>query len=498
MKSHSLHSFKRRLATLCSALISGSLILLSGCALTEKDRVETEAPRNSAAHLRAVDQVLAQATQSPQPAQTTQTYPIDLRTALRLGQAESYTIKLAKERIEQARAKRQEARSLVLPNLSIGASYYYQDGRLQGSNGTSTDIQRSGSQFGFGSGTFGAGPTTQPGLAASFSLSDAIYAPLAAAQAQRAAQFHGETVEHRTLEKIAVAYFDLLGAHALHQVAKASRDQATELAKITESFARSGEGLTSEAERAAAAQLLTESDLAEATNTADQRSVQLAELLRLPLETRFLPASDELMPIEIVAKNSEIDQLTEQALSHRPEVKEYAAMTLEAQQRLRQERYDPLLPKLSAGVSSSAFAGNVGSSPGDYEGRSEFSGMVFWEVRGLGLGHRSRTQHKRSALEERQIKTMELQDQIRSEIKQLYLTSQSQQRVLALSKEAVERAQKSYELNQTRAFENQGLPIEALQSISSLTTAHRRYAQAITDYNQTQFRLYTALGQPTW
>ena len=62
--------------------------------------------------------------------------------------------------------------------------------------------------------------------------------------------------------------------------------------------------------------------------------------------------------------------------------------------------------------------------------------------------------------------------------------------------EAVTKARRSYALNRTRVFENQGLPIETLQAIQSLATAQSLHRDAVIDYNLAQFQLYTALGQP--
>lgn len=40
------------------------------------------------------------------------------------------------------------------------------------------------------------------------------------------------------------------------------------------------------------------------------------------------------------------------------------------------------------------------------------------------------------------------------------------------------------------------LPIEVLQAMQSLAVTRREYLAAVIEYNQAQFRLHTALGQP--
>jgi hypothetical protein len=49
-------------------------------------------------------------------------------------------------------------------------------------------------------------------------------------------------------------------------------------------------------------------------------------------------------------------------------------------------------------------------------------------------------------------------------------------------------------LERTRSRE--GLPIEVIDSLRLLTRSRYQYLDAIIDYNQAQFELYVALGQP--
>jgi outer membrane protein TolC len=72
----------------------------------------------------------------------------------------------------------------------------------------------------------------------------------------------------------------------------------------------------------------------------------------------------------------------------------------------------------------------------------------------------------------------------------------SRKKQIAIAAGAVERALGSYRLNRARIHEKQGLPIETLQAIQSLAATRRNYLDAVIDYNQAQFRLYTALGEP--
>src|SRR5262249_57182773 len=97
-----------------------------------------------------------------------------------------------------------------------------------------------------------------------------------------------------------------------------------------------------------------------------------------------------------------------------------------------------------------------------------------------------------------QAQTVELavMDRVSSEVSQTHAQVTSRRKQITIAERAVERALKSFQLNRSRIFEKQGLPIEVLQAIQSLSNTRREYLAAVVDYNEAQFRLYTALGQP--
>jgi outer membrane protein TolC len=64
------------------------------------------------------------------------------------------------------------------------------------------------------------------------------------------------------------------------------------------------------------------------------------------------------------------------------------------------------------------------------------------------------------------------------------------------TREAIRAAEQSYQRNLKRIRDGEGLPLEVLQSVQALETAHRAHLQAVVDYNQAQFRLQWAQGWP--
>lgn len=60
---------------------------------------------------------------------------------------------------------------------------------------------------------------------------------------------------------------------------------------------------------------------------------------------------------------------------------------------------------------------------------------------------------------------------------------------------AVERARLAYQLTRDRVFENQGLPLEALQSMRMLEDTEKLMVRATARYNLAQLRLLTVSGR---
>ena len=113
---------------------------------------------------------------SPAPAQTTNApQPIDLPTALRLAGAQNLDVKIAQERLAEAKANHQSAVAQFFPWISPGIAYHRRDGQAQSvPSGTISDAHFQ---------SYAPGAT----LAAQVNLGDAIYQSLASKQLANAA-----------------------------------------------------------------------------------------------------------------------------------------------------------------------------------------------------------------------------------------------------------------------------------------------------------------------
>jgi len=427
---------------------------------------------------------------------TSGTMPIDLATALKLGNARNFQIALAKERVNQAAAELKQKQYLLIPTLTVGASWHHSEGRLQESGGRIREVSRSSAFFGGGAGAVGAGPIMQPGLSVTANLADIYFAPLAAKQNHSAMKAASEAVNNQVSLQIASAYFDLVRARAGLGVAEEAVKNAAELSRVTGNFASSGEGLQSDSQRAKVEELIRQRGFEQARETLAVTVARLAQLLHLEAGVNLEPADANAAPVKLTDASKPVAELVASALENRPEIKLTGSIVRRAEQNLKNARYAPLVPNLSLGVSGGGMGGGVGGGIAQTDVRTDVNALVFWRWESFGIGDKQRVRAQRSVVNQAKHSQTGVMDAIIAQVRQSYAQVNSRQRQIAIAEKAVKSARKSYELNRNRIYEKQGLPIEVLQAIQSLAAARQLYVDTVTDYNQAQFRLLTAVGQP--
>ncbi len=422
------------------------------------------------------------------------TLTIDLPTALKLAQADNAHIAAAREAVNEADARLSLSRLLWIPDFTVGASFEHHDGPLQESSGRIRNVSRSSAGFGAGVSAIAAGTPGAPGLSLQTSLADAFYEPLAAKQDKAAVAAASKVMEQAVLLEVAEAYFELERATAAFQIQKQLVKNAAELAKLTTDFADSGEGLQSDSERAKVEHLIQKGQLEAAKGQAASATARLAALLHLPVDTTLTTPKAQIAKVDFVEKDTELANLIAQALSYRPEVRQSNALIASASSRVKQARNSVLFPHVSLGASAAGFAGSIGGGVGNSGGRTDFTAAVFWRLDSLGLGTRQQIKASRSILNQHEHQKDAVIDGIVAEVRQAHALIQSQRSQIAIAEQALKSAKSSFELNRSRIFDRQGLPIEVLQAIQSLARAHLYRIDTVTAYNQAQFRLAHAVG----
>lgn len=439
---------------------------------------------------------------TPSPVPCGQPLPINLPTALRLANVRPLDIQVAAARIRVAAAQLERAQVLWLPTIVYGIDYYRHDGQIQ-------DV--AGNVFGTSKSSFfaGAGPV------AIFSLSDALFEPLAARQVVRAREAAMQAATNDSMLAVARAYFDVQQARG-------------DLAGAEDAAARTAD-LLARAEQLAAGGIIADLEVVRVRTEAARRrqalvsererwqtaSAELARLLRLDPAAVILPLEPPQLQVTLVPLDQPVDVLLPLALINRPELAAQQALVQATLRRLRAERLRPLVPSVllrgaatnpAGNLAAGIFGGGRNGSVDNFSARSDFDVQVIWELRNLGLGNRASIHQREAERDLSLVEQMQTQDRIAAEVARAHAQAESAARRAVDAEaglhDATESVRRHFEgLSQTRRLGGGVIlpiirPQEAVASVQALAQAYADYYAATADYNRAQFGLYRALGQP--
>lgn len=440
--------------------------------------------------------------------------PIDLGTALRLAGVENPELLLARARVTEAAALKQLAAAQVLPNLNAGLNYDLHRGPLQQSNGNILTVNREAMYYGLGANAVAAGTVNTPGLNYNLNVGTAWFGALQARQvlAQRTAA--ARAVENDTLLRVCLAYTELLRADGRRAVAATNRAEGAELARLTAAYARTGQGRKADADRAAVEVRRRDADLIQAEADTLTASARLAQLLNLDPSTRLRPVDGWVVPAPIVPDPVPLQDLLAVALLQRPELAERRAAIQEAIYLLSGAKLLPFSPNVILGFSTGGFGGGsnlisqpsgfiagngqvqVGPRFGSFDNRVDFDAVGYWTLRNLGVGNVALVRQADSVLRQARFRELEVLNRVRAEVAEAQARTRAKFAQIDTAERAVRASTEAFREDSLRIRGEQGLPIEAVDSLRLLGRSRYEYLDAIIDYNRAQFQLFVALGQP--
>lgn len=440
------------------------------------------------------------------------TVPIDLAGALRLAGVQNPEILLARERVTEAVALRQLAAAQILPNINAGTNIDLHHGPLQQSNGNILEVHRGSLYLGLGASAVAAGTVGIPGISWNLNVSDAIFAGLVARQVVRQRQWESVAVRNDMLLRVAAAYLELLRAEERRVIALQNRDEVREVARVTANFAKAGQGRPADADRAATELEQRNAEFVNAENDILVASARLCQLLGLDPSTRLRPVDGAVVPAPIVPDPIPVAELIAIALVQRPELRERQEAIRAALLELHAAKALPFSPNVIVGYSAGTFGGGSNLAAegvfqpngtflqrarfGSFDGRQDFDAIVYWQLRNLGIGNLAIIRQAQSHLRSTALRETEVLDRVRAEVAKAYARTHARYAQIETNERAVATSQRAFQGDFIRTRNNEGLPIEVLDSLRLLGRARNQYLDAIIDYNLAQFELYVALGQP--
>lgn len=424
------------------------------------------------------------------PAQPT-AYPIDLATALRLADAENPTANVARARIREAVANYDRARVLWVPNITFGPTFFYHEG---------IDQNRRGDIFSVARGNFAllGGPQLR------VDVGDALYLPLVARRTVQATRSRSQAVTNAVQLDVALAYLDVLEAHALLAINADILDKAEQVLRAAEAGAKAGTGKTAaDVNRAATEVSLRRQERVVLRGRAAGAAARLSGLLALDPAVELVPFETVVVPVVLVAGQYTLNQLIALGLQARPEVAAARAELQAAEALARQAKAAPFLPRVQADFLGGGFSGGVNDQFSSMRGQYNAGTALIWEVDNLGLGNVAAIRARQAGYSVALLRVREMQTRVTAEVAEAAQLAAARFETLDAAQEAVRQAQEMYRKFRDVSF---GVPgpkgqfqfdaLEVLTAVQALNQARVQYLQQVIEFNRAQFRLFTAIGQP--
>lgn len=298
-----------------------------------------------------------------------------------------------------------------------------------------------------------------------------------------------ETVKRDIVLQVRVGYFNILTAEKLVDVAKQAVKQFEAQLEVSKAFFEVGiipknDLLQAEVRLANTRQALVkiENDLALAKS---QFNILLRRDINEPLSVVDI--------LEYKPSVLRLDDSLDEALRHRPELKNAALRVEQAKESVKIAR-SGFLPTISLsgyyGRFSEEFSlyGDLNSERWTFEGVATFN-LFDWGKTAYKVGE---TKVKVTQAEDSK---MQVIDGIILEVKQDYLNMVTAERNILVSQKSIEQAEENLRMNEERYKYQVATATDVLDAVTLLAQARVNYYGALSDFNVAKARLDRAMGK---
>ena len=407
--------------------------------------------------------------------------PIDLPTVLRLAGAQNVDVKIAEEKLNEARAAEESTQMAFFPWVVAGAGYKAHNGAIQNVEGEiiSTDKQ-----------AYSVGPT----IGIQLELGDALYKRLAAKQLTKAAEHGADAQRRQSVLEAAETYFDLCKAQSNADVANEALKTSKEYEDQIGNAVKAGVAFKGDELRAHTQMKRYEFLEQQASEQRRVAAARLAQILNLDPKVALTPSSRDLVPLKLAPSDGSSASLVSQALANRPEVKQGAALSDAARAGEKGARVGPLIPSLGAQVFGGGLGGGVGGDAGNFGGSGDYQITLGWRIGPGGLFDRSQIRAAESKAKQAALNEEKIGDLITREVVENFERVKLLRQQLVTSKDGVAASQEALKLARERKEFAVGVVLETLQSEQDVTKARLDYVHTIAELNKAQYRLKAAIG----
>ncbi len=485
MKRHGIvgSSSLRRLAShLC---LASAPILTIGCAqavpsLAEHGTLIPPVVARAAAPDVAPSALVREAT--PAVEHTPSVLPIGLDTVLRLAGEQNGQIGLARERVNEAFAEKELARTAWLPAINVGPAYYRHEGGVQNEDGTLTRSS---------TGALFAGME----LNGKIDLREATFRKVNAERQvwQKKGELSRVTTEN--LLDAATTYIDLLTARTGEAVARQLEKYDEELLEAARKLVKEGLGSQVQVESLQAEIFGLRQIASRLQSQGSSASAKLAYLIGVDPETQLVPVDAKVVPLELIDPATPLHELLARAQSNGPGIKELERL-LAVINEGREKASGPgrLLPALEMRVLEGAFGAGPGSSS-SWDNRFDLGLQARWNLSDLVTG--SKAAHvAESQIQQAHLTYQDVRAKLSMGVQEARDSSLAGRDEVRLSGQAVEHAHEGYQLSKKRFSNNEpgATMSEVSQFVRGLQVAYVAYLSSVSSYDKAQLRLLVLTG----
>jgi outer membrane protein TolC len=275
--------------------------------------------------------------------------------------------------------------------------------------------------------------------------------------------------------------------------------------RLTENYAVAGEGREADAHRALSQWKRRIALVQKAEEELAVTAARLANRLNLDPAVRLEPIGGPLVPLTLVPTDTPQPELIQIALRQRPDIAARTAAIGEAEARKKQEIGRPLLPTLWLGFSGGVFGGGSNLVPptlGNFAGRTDFDVRVYWTLMNLGMGNLSLVKERQAQIGQAIAERAGTINRARQEVSAALADARAAQNEIDVARRELTTSELGYKEDFERTLFRGGdkprdvLPIELLNSLDLLAAARVNLVRALVRYDQSQYRLWVALGSP--
>jgi outer membrane protein TolC len=436
-------------------------------------------------------------------------FPINLATALRLSDARPLIVAAAQASVWVAEAQLMRAKVLWVPTLMFGADYIRHDG---GGPDFNKGILTSPSVNFFEVG--GGLNVSNSGLFQFVNLTDAYFEPLIAQRVLVSRQWDIQSAKNNAVLLTADTYFRVHQYRGKYTGALYCVERGRELVDQIQSLS---DELVSRVEVERARNMLA--DLEQQATSARQawrvQSANLTRVLRLNPLAVVVPLEHDHLQITLIDPAQPLRQLQKIALTNRPELASRQALVQAAAERIRREKFRPLLPLVIIGgfqspggmlIQGGAFGLGPNSSLNQWAGRDDVSLQLIWQFDAFGIGNLARIKEQRGGQSESFVQLYRTQDKVAADVTEAHANLQSATARVSQADRSLRTAITAYNgnvegLRHTTRYGDVLVtiyrPQEVVYALRLMKLAFDEYFTTVAEYNRAEFELFHALGYPS-